>query len=638
MTVGEPDECERRIVAAVLAGTPVDLRAGDPGQDDPAHGAAWDATRTVRAELLVELLTAEPDDGRPRPVRIRGARITGRLDLEACAIVRPLLLDGCHLEEPVRLDEATAPTIRLPGCHLPGLSAQQLHTTGNLELNDGFTAYGTVDLLGARIGGKLSLSGARLSDPGGRALNADRLTAGQGVFGRDGFTADGEVRLLGARIDGRLDLNGARLSNPGGTALQANGISVGDHMLCSDGFRAEGRLSLAGARLPHLDLSGAALSAPGGQALNGYGLIVDRDLLCHDGFTADGETCLAGAQVNGRIRFDAAALSHPGGQALQANAITVGQSLFCRDGFTAEGEVHLIGARIGGVCDFEGARLSNPGGRALYAVRLRVDGDLLCRNGFTAEGQVQLSGAVVGGQVELTGARLSNPGHQALDLGAATAAALLLLPSRPPDGIVNLTDARVGVFEDDLATWPATIRLRGFVYDTLANDGADVRERLRRLSRQPGGYTPRVYDQLASAYRRAGREEAARQVAIAKQWHRRTVLGPAGKLANWLLYLTVGYGYRTRLAAVWLAGLLAMGTWVFAQAHPRHMTRADPNGPAFHAAAYTLDVLLPIIDLGQQKAWQPHGAATYWSWALIAAGWVLTTAVVAGLTGVVKRD
>jgi hypothetical protein len=41
---------------------------------------------------------------------------------------------------------------------------------------------------------------------------------------------------------------------------------------------------------------------------------------------------------------------------------------------------------------------------------------------------------------------------------------------------------------------------------------------------------------------RAGHEEAARRVAIAKQRHRRQVLNPASKMWNWLLYLTIGYG------------------------------------------------------------------------------------------------
>jgi hypothetical protein len=43
--------------------------------------------------------------------------------------------------------------------------------------------------------------------------------------------------------------------------------------------------------------------------------------------------------------------------------------------------------------------------------------------------------------------------------------------------------------------------------------------------------------------------EAARRVLITKQWRRRRARNPAGKLWNWLLYLSVGYGYH-----IWLAG------------------------------------------------------------------------------------
>ncbi|MBE1533496.1 hypothetical protein [Actinomadura algeriensis] len=627
MNVDEPAENERRIVSSIDAGEPVDLSGADV-----VH-------RTLRAEWLSELLTTAPPStgGRVRPVRIRGARITGPLDLEACTLTRPLLLEECHFDDVVTLNDATALTVRLPGCRLPGLSARSLHTAGDLELNDGFTAEGTVDLLGADIGGKLSLRRAHIANPGGWALNADRLVVAHGLFCSGGFTAEGELRLLGAHIGGRIDLQRAHIANPGGTALQGSWLTVGQHMLC-EGLHVEGRINLAGARIPHLNMSEATLRNPGGTALDGYGVIVEHDILCSDGFTAEGELNLCRAQIDGQLYLDGAQLTNPGGRALYADALTTKQSLFCRDGFAAEGEVRVIGARIGGVCNLTGARLRNPGGRALYAVRIQIEGDLLCRNGFTAEGRVQLGGASVGGQLDLQGARLLNPGHQALDLEAARASELILMPAAPPDGLVNLTNAQVGIFHDEQATWPAVIRLEGFTYDSLVDDAVDARERLRWLTRNRSGYKPQLYDQLAAAYRRAGQEEAARQVAIAKQRHRRQVLGLGGKLANWLLYVTVGYGYRTRLAAAWLIGLLGVGTCVFAYAHPSAMTRSNPNGPTFNAFAYTLDVLLPVIDLGQQKAWHPQGAAMYCSWLLIAGGWLLATAIVAGLTGIIKRN
>ena len=225
-----------------------------------------------------------------------------------------------------------------------------------------------------------------------------------------------------------------------------------------------------------------------------------------------------------------------------------------------------------------------------------------------------------------------------MDLEEAHLAALTLLPAQRPDGVVNLTNARVGRFRDEPDSWPTTMHLRGFVYDTLENDQVSVRERLRWLTLHPGTYTPQLYDQLAAAYRRTGQEEAARTVGIAKQWRRRTALNPAGKLLNWLLYVTVGYGYRTWLAGVWLAGLIVVGTWVFSHAYPADITPASTHPGAFDPLAYTLNVLVPIVNLGRQNAWQPQGSALYWSWALTGAGWVLTTAVVAGLTGILKRD
>lgn len=298
---------ERRLIRTAAAGALLDL--GDSGDD-----------RAVRAELLVELLSGErpSQNGRVRAVKLRGARITGVLDLEATEVVCPLLLADCRFEEPVSLREAAVPALYLPGCQVPGLAAEQLRTAGNLELNHGFTADGEVTLLGARVGGKLSLSGARLVNPGGRALNADRLTVEQGMFCREGFTAEGEVRLLGARITGQLDLSRACLSNPGGKALQANWLTVEQYMLCTEGFTTDGEISLSGAQLAHLDLSGTCLTNRDGRTVNGYGLSVTQDIVCRDGFASEGQINLAGARVGGRLALDGARLVNPNGQVLSA--------------------------------------------------------------------------------------------------------------------------------------------------------------------------------------------------------------------------------------------------------------------------------------------------------------------------------
>jgi hypothetical protein len=86
-----------------------------------------------------------------------------------------------------------------------------------------------------------------------------------------------------------------------------------------------------------------------------------------------------------------------------------------------------------------------------------------------------------------------------------------LLPRERPDGTVSLANVHVASFLDDQTTWPTTLYLRGFVYDRLENDQVPVRERLRWLRRHGHGYTPQIYEQLAAAYRRDVRDEAARR-------------------------------------------------------------------------------------------------------------------------------
>jgi hypothetical protein len=167
-----------------------------------------------------------------------------------------------------------------------------------------------------------------------------------------------------------------------------------------------------------------------------------------------------------------------------------------------------------------------------------------------------------------------------------------------------------------------------------------VAARLRWLAREEEGYLPQPYEQLAAVYRRAGQDDDARKVAIAKQRRRRKTLISAGKVWNSLLNWTVGYGYQTWKAGLWLLVLVGLGWWIFDRAHPVHLLAAKPPGqrPSFHAGLYALDLLLPFTDLGYQSAWTAGGWARgiHLGWNL--AGWILITAVVAALSGLIKRD
>ena len=130
----------------------------------------------------------------------------------------------------------------------------------------------------------------------------------------------------------------------------------------------------------------------------------------------------------------------------------------------------------------------------------------------------------------------------------------------------------------------------------------------------------------------------ARTVAVAKRRRRRSELPRASQIWDWMLDKGILYGYETWRALVGLAVLAAMGWVVFRATFPGHFTSAKDPAPPFHAFVYTVDVLIPVISLRQRDAWTPDGYALVWSVILTISGWVLTTAVVAALTGLIRRD
>ena len=584
--------CERRLLDA--GGALVDLRVGDQRRDDPSHAGGWGLERTVRAGFLRDLVT-NPARG-IRVLRLRGARITEALDLEGDDLACGVVLEDCSFDEPVSLRRARAPVLRWLGCHMPSLEALQLDVRANLIL-DRLTAT-SVDLRGAQIAGFLSLDGAILTNPNGTTLTGGALTVGHGMSCGHGFTSKGMIGLYGARIPQGLSFTGATLENTAGWALDAQGMHVGDYLFL-----------------------GSSISSPEGFLATGGLRLIDVHV--------DGFVCCWGAHIKPHAEF---------GTAIAGRSLTVTGNLMMNEGFTAEGIVHLSNAQVGEEIDLEGAILTNPQGEALRGERLAVGDSMLCTQGFTAQGSLHLADSEIGGSLDFTGAVLGEPAGNTLDLHGVSARTLITRPATSP-GQIDLRHASVTVLDDDPATWPGHLLLRGFTYEKLEDDrSVSVSARLRWLNKDAEGYSPQPYEQLASTYRRAGQEQAARKVALAKRQHQRQALNTPAKIWNWLLYLTIGYGYRTWQAGLWLFGLMVAGALVFAHAYPVHMVATSRHPMPFNAPIYALDVLLPIINLGQQDSWQPRGTALGMYWGLIILGWALTTALVAGLTGIVKQD
>ena len=96
---------------------------------------------------------------------------------------------------------------------------------------------------------------------------------------------------------------------------------------------------------------------------------------------------------------------------------------------------------------------------------------------------------------------------------------------------------------------------------------------------------------------------AARQGALSAPSQK-----PPGRVWSLLQDITVGYGYQPWRAALWFVAFLAAGSAVYAAHPPRPL---DPSSaPHFNAVAYTLDLLLPVVNLGQKFAFSPAGASS----------------------------
>jgi hypothetical protein len=359
--------------------------------------------------------------------------------------------------------------------------------------------------------------------------------------------------------------------------------------------------------------------------------------------TINGRVVLTRATVTGELLLRSAKLLNPGGWALFAGGLTVESAVFGtpysdrRDAgpLVVEGGLRLVGARMMGGLFLDGVQIDNPAAVAIQGDNMTVFGRMLCGKGFRATGSVLMPRARVEGELSFEGGHLR--GETALSLNNAVIDDLNLRTAEPASGQVDLRHARCAVLRDAPATWPAQIALDGLVYEAIDSSPAylAVKDRLRWLTREPEGFRPQPYEQLAVLYRQLGSDSAARHVLLAKQraqsrerrLHQRVV----GRLLDW----TVGYGYRPWRAATWLAVMLAIGTTAFTVRQP------VPDGAVtreFDPLIYTLDLLLPISAFGLREDFAPVGSTRWLAYGLTAAGWLLATALIAGVTRALRRD
>lgn len=610
------------------------------GPFDLAAMQLWGEERAVTAAVLRDLLVEGHWPVHAKGVRLRGVKISGLLDLDGATLRCPLSLDSCYLDadDPACLDHATASRVALTGCQLAGLTANML-TARQIDLSRSTLRTGPLSLMCANITSDLICSGAQLNgtDSNLNALVAGGMKAGASVYLDqyldDRFTAAGAIWLARAEIGGDLACSGAQLgSNRDGIGLLAEGLKVG------------------------------------GQAF------------LREGFATDGAVRLLGADITGDLSCRAARLgSDHDGNALVADRMRVGGEVHLYRGFTASGAVVLNGADITGDLCLSGAQLTGTDhdGNALAADGMKVGAAVLLDQGFTAAGTVSLNSARAD-QLVLSPAKLAGASEITFNFTATEAqiaGPLRWAPDGQFSGGVNLEDAKVGELEDIWTPtgvqahgyWPSggRLRLSGFTYGGLGE--ASLQQRLQWIRSQyeggkPAAFAAQPYEQLADMYRQAGQDTEAREVAIARRrdlrkfgnlnWYRR--------FGNWFLDKTIRYGYQTWRAALGLAAVFAVFLVLSIAGQHRHVivplgdvkglnpvptaTQCTSDYPCFYPFGYTVDTVIPIINVHQADHWGPDAHApagwlwVFGAWGATAAGWALATLLIAGYTGLVRQN
>jgi hypothetical protein len=553
-------------------------------------------------------------------------------------------------------------SVHLTGAHLThveghSLEASGLVVAGSLYCDRGagrFDAAGRVVLTGARIGGDAVFTGASLHDsrredgqvlviPHGSVddafvLDAQRLRVDGDLRLDNGFVASGPVGLRSARIGGHLLLSGARIGRPDVVAALSAAFQAGKPVervplaLVADGAEIVGDVEARGFR-------------------DG---IIERDGDPRTSFRAFGQVRLVDAQVHGSASLSMSRLHAPNIDALFADRLRVGGTLFLRRVWIS-GSVRLQNAHIGSSLDCSGARLIKPRLRGNGTVKPSLDAriatvgkDLLCGRGFLAVGGVRVRLVEVGKLASFSGARLggrTRPGQPATEVAlsayglSAQELDVAFPPGRPPRGRVVLTRARAVSVIDGFGLWATSggVDIEDFGYQAITSrPDVDVRTRLNWIRVVQPNFAPGPYEQLAAMYRNGGDEERARLVQIERQRRRYAEQHFIGRIWGRMQEWTVGYGYRPWLAIVWLAVFWLFGTlWFFGH----RLLPLDPGQqPVWNPPLLATDLVLPIVDLGQDNQWQLSGASQWISSGLIAAGWILATTAAAGATRVLKRN
>lgn len=638
-------------------------------------------------------------------VRLRGASIGEALAMDSTTINNgtetAILADGLKLGGPWVMREArvTGET-RFAGARIGGgllWEDVQINST-TIALNaDGAFGDGVWVLRRAKIGGSVRVRGLTIKafdaqnvliTASGEAFNARGVTVGSDLV-LDGARIAGGLLLGRARVGGELSLRGADVTGSGTDWAVAGAGLIVDQGINLAGSKLTGGLSLAGARIGQGILANDITIDGPGRAIEADVLHLGGNWIMRNG-KLKGSVRLAGARIEGQVGFTACKIEGGGDLAIRADGAEIEGGWFMGRA-EIRGLVRLPAARVGNEMRLRDTKITVTSGPALFANGVRIARELVLDRGFAANGAVALDHAQVDGTIDLSGSRISSaklargdaPHHSnydpvlderydelAISLVDARADRLVMPHAAEdrPRGIIDLSRAHVGSYEDAAAAWPPPVRgrsaekrgraldgrdidhlvLDGFLYEHLENpagqpgDGPRAKReqnaalmRTRWLEGQSATdldshFKPQAWMQVARRLSAQGYHDEAREIAIARRRRQRRSpsTGFFARLQSWCLDVFALYGFNPWRTVTWMVVMVLVfgAVWsvaatgcgqrdckdeqVFVMALKGNFGQDDKrsavNYPPFSPLAYSFDVFVPFVDFGYETHWRPR--------------------------------
>ncbi len=569
----------------------------------------------VRAEFL-RFLALGGDEQTPiheNGIILCGAWITATLNLNDCHIAHSLIFIGCNFEETPKLCGTKIDgSLILTSSKLPGLAADNLTVKGNIFLNNGFIATNEVRLPHSKIGGNLECIEGEFHATTGHSILLANSTIQSSIFLSKGFKSIGEVNINGSDIGSNLECDAGNFNNPNGTALSFDHAKIKGSIYLRKKFVANGLVSLRYAETGgNLDCSAGCFNSQSQHSLAADHAKITGTVHLHTGFKARKTVRFFNTIIKGNVECKNAEFNNIELEAISFEEAKIQGSLLFSDNFQINGMLTLVNTQIGGSFAGVQGEFNNKGKITLFAHNMNINGDFILQ-------------------------KLKSPANK-----------------------IQITSSSVAQLRDDEASWGQDLILDGFVYKHFSgNSKTDAQSRLRWLNKQiethlGQSFKPQPWKQLILTLRNQGHVEDARQVAIAyeKQRYKAGVIhNKLPRMLHWVFGLIIDYGYSPLkllkyMLLIWLlCGALFWAAalhGVFAPSNPlifnhdeyQHCSpgasgieKSNGNGnwylcqelageyTGFSPFAYSLDLILPLVDLQQEHDWAPYIPAPQANW------------------------